>query len=293
MSTGENNWSLGRILVISAAVGGVVLLLFLIALGFKFFGALIWGIIVGVIVFLILWLNFGGPEDVEIGHSGATTGGTSGAASNASAASNAASNDVGDEPASTTESAATSEESAAEDDAATSTASDCAASEAGSSETSGSVVAPSKALPGQEDLAARKGSWKYEANASDSGSGDSTDAANDTSAEVATAAPSTGDGDSGDGAEAEPELFSSAPADADDLKSIKGVGPALEKTLNELGIYKFAQIATWGGAEIAWVDARLKFKGRITRDDWVEQAKTLSAGGETEFSQRVDKGGVY
>ncbi|MDX5369017.1 MAG: NADH-quinone oxidoreductase subunit E, partial [Alphaproteobacteria bacterium] len=39
-------------------------------------------------------------------------------------------------------------------------------------------------------------------------------------------------------------------------------------------------------------DARLKFKGRIERDDWIGQAKVLAEGGETEFSKRVEKGDV-
>ncbi len=78
-------------------------------------------------------------------------------------------------------------------------------------------------------------------------------------------------------------------AGADDLKLIKGVGPKLEGTLNELGFYHFDQISKWGDAEIAWVDNRLKFKGRITRDGWIEQAGILAAGGETEFSKRGKK----
>lgn len=97
----------------------------------------------------------------------------------------------------------------------------------------------------------------------------------------------------GDGSEAEPDLYSSPPSDPDNLKEIKGVGPGLENTLNDLGIYKFSQIAAWGASEIAWVDARLKFKGRIERDSWVDQAKTLASGGDTEFSKRVDDGDVY
>lgn len=80
---------------------------------------------------------------------------------------------------------------------------------------------------------------------------------------------------------------------ADDLKQIKGVGPGLEKTLNELGFFHFDQIAGWRKKEIEWVDERLKFKGRIVRDDWVKQCKTLAKGGTTEFSKRVKKGDVY
>ena len=80
---------------------------------------------------------------------------------------------------------------------------------------------------------------------------------------------------------------------ADDLKMIKGVGPKLEGVVNGLGFYHFDQIAAWTPDEVAWVDAQLKFKGRINRDGWIEQAKLLAAGGETEFSKKVDKGGVY
>ncbi|WP_299484016.1 NADH-quinone oxidoreductase subunit E [uncultured Roseibium sp.] len=79
---------------------------------------------------------------------------------------------------------------------------------------------------------------------------------------------------------------------ADDLKKLKGVGPKLEATLHELGFYHFDQVANWGPAEVAWVDSRLKFKGRIERDGWIEQAKILAAGEDTEFSKRVDAGEV-
>ncbi len=75
---------------------------------------------------------------------------------------------------------------------------------------------------------------------------------------------------------------------ADNLKLIKGVGPKLEILLNSLGFFHFDQIANWSEAEISWVDQNLEgFKGRVSRDSWVAQAKTLSAGGETEFASRV------
>ena len=80
----------------------------------------------------------------------------------------------------------------------------------------------------------------------------------------------------------------------DDLKQIKGVGPKLEQLCNSLGFWHFDQIASWSADEVAWVDANLAgFKGRVSRDDWVAQAKVLAAGGETEFSKRVEDGGVY
>ncbi len=81
---------------------------------------------------------------------------------------------------------------------------------------------------------------------------------------------------------------------ADDLKMINGIGPKLEILCNKLGFYHFDQIAAWTADEVAWVDENLEgFKGRVTRDQWVEQARTLAAGGETEFSKRVEDGDVY
>ncbi len=68
------------------------------------------------------------------------------------------------------------------------------------------------------------------------------------------------------------------PARPDDLKAISGIGPKLEKTLNGLGIWTYAQIAALNAAEIAWLDEKLGFAGRIGRDDWIGQAGRLSAG---------------
>lgn len=66
---------------------------------------------------------------------------------------------------------------------------------------------------------------------------------------------------------------------ADDLKQISGIGPKLEILCNTLGFYHFDQIAAWTKTEIAWVDENLEgFKGRVTRDEWVAQAKDLAAG---------------
>jgi NADH-quinone oxidoreductase subunit E len=96
-------------------------------------------------------------------------------------------------------------------------------------------------------------------------------------------------------ADGTPEFLSVArDGGPDDLKQIKGVGPKLEKTLHEMGLFHFDQIASWGPAELAWMDSNLAgFKGRASRDEWVAQAKTLAAGGDTAFSKKVEKGGVY
>ncbi len=67
---------------------------------------------------------------------------------------------------------------------------------------------------------------------------------------------------------------------ADDLKVIKGIGPKLEELCHTLGYFHYDQIAAWTPAEIAWVDDNLEgFKGRVSRDEWVAQARTLAAGG--------------
>lgn len=75
--------------------------------------------------------------------------------------------------------------------------------------------------------------------------------------------------------------------EADDLKKIKGIGPKLEEMCHRLGFYHFDQIADWSEEEVAWVDHNLEgFKGRVTRDDWMSQAKVLARGGETESATR-------
>ncbi|MGH6918742.1 MAG: NADH-quinone oxidoreductase subunit E, partial [Geminicoccaceae bacterium] len=64
----------------------------------------------------------------------------------------------------------------------------------------------------------------------------------------------------------------------DDLKTISGIGPAIEKILHELGIYHFRQIADFTPDNVAWVNEHLRFKGRIEREDWIGQARKLAAG---------------
>tara|TARA_R110002124_G_scaffold284373_1_gene461575 strand:+ start:332 stop:1498 length:1167 start_codon:yes stop_codon:yes gene_type:complete len=74
----------------------------------------------------------------------------------------------------------------------------------------------------------------------------------------------------------------------DNLRQIEGVGPALEKLLHSMGIFHFDQIAAWGEPEIAWMDSQLKgFKGRVTRDKWVAQAKLIGEVGIEEFLIRA------
>ncbi len=97
------------------------------------------------------------------------------------------------------------------------------------------------------------------------------------------------------GDDGEKELEGTRPAgldapkgEPDDLKKIGGVGPKLEGTLNELGIYHFWQIAEFTPDNVAWVDGYLSFKGRIDRDDWIGQAKTFAAEASADPAADAD-----
>jgi len=97
-------------------------------------------------------------------------------------------------------------------------------------------------------------------------------------AEAAESKATQADADETGEGEAKPELLSEARGGkADDLKKIKGVGPKLEKELNEAGVFHFDQIAGWTAEEVHWADHNLvSFKGRVSRDNWVDQAKELA-----------------
>ena len=94
-------------------------------------------------------------------------------------------------------------------------------------------------------------------------------------AAAAAAAPAATDG-------VRPANLLTQPRDgkADDLKRISGVGPKLEGLLHENGVFHFDQIAAWNAGEIAYMDDQLSFKGRIARDNWIEQAAALASAKE-------------
>lgn len=78
----------------------------------------------------------------------------------------------------------------------------------------------------------------------------------------------------GDDADEEPETGTHNLRD--DLQQIKGVGPAIEKTLNEMGIFSYQQIADMSEYDIDRIARRLKgFRTRIYREDWIGQAREL------------------
>lgn len=67
-------------------------------------------------------------------------------------------------------------------------------------------------------------------------------------------------------------------ARTDDLKVISGIGPKLEQVLNGMGLRRYADIAALKAADVARIEAELGLDGRIARDGWVEQARTLAKG---------------
>jgi large subunit ribosomal protein L19 len=76
--------------------------------------------------------------------------------------------------------------------------------------------------------------------------------------------------------------FKKPKGEPDDLTQIKGVGEDLVERLAKIGVIKFEQVANWTDDDIATVDEVLSFKGRIEREDWVEQAKALMAEATVE-----------
>ena len=93
------------------------------------------------------------------------------------------------------------------------------------------------------------------------------------------------------------EVVSAAVSDAaapagefDDLTRIKGLGPRIATLLRGLGITRFDQIAAWSEADVARIDPQLgTFQGRIARDNWVDQARYLSAGDVSGFEAKFGK----
>lgn len=73
----------------------------------------------------------------------------------------------------------------------------------------------------------------------------------------------------------QPPVIARPSGDVDDLTQIGGIGPRIEEVLHELGIWSFEQIAHWDPAHTAWVEQQLAFDGRVAREDWVGQAKSL------------------
>lgn len=71
----------------------------------------------------------------------------------------------------------------------------------------------------------------------------------------------------------EPEPAPEATDGADNLTELKGLGPKAAEKLNALGVTRFAQIANWSDEDVARIDEAIAGRGRIDREEWVNQAK--------------------
>lgn len=107
--------------------------------------------------------------------------------------------------------------------------------------------------------------------------------------EVAT---SKGRGNVGDLGKKPSTMAKAKASGADNLTLIDGVGNAIEKKLNELGIFHFSQIAKWTADNETWVSNEIGFPGRSQRENWVAESKILAAGGTTEHAKRVEGGQI-
>jgi len=82
-----------------------------------------------------------------------------------------------------------------------------------------------------------------------------------------------------------PPAILGGPGSPDDLKLIVGIGPMLERMLQQLGVTTFRQIARWTEHDIDAFDAKLaEFPGRIRRDGWVVQARALH---QSKYGERA------
>ena len=164
-----------------------------------------------------------------------------------------------------------------------------AAARAGSPEPSGADASPdTRTTPADADARRPAATAALDAGAASPASTRAAEAA-----AAAASPPSSAAGATDEGVKPE-TLDAPRGGSADDLKRIKGIGPKLETLCNRLGFWHFDQIASWSDEEVRWVDQHLEgFRGRVSRDEWVSQARHLAGGGETAFSRKVDGGDVY
>ena len=73
------------------------------------------------------------------------------------------------------------------------------------------------------------------------------------------------------------ELLTAPRGAPDDLAKLQGVGPQIVKKLNDVGVFHYWQVAAMTPEDVAKLDGELKFNGRIERDGWVAQARSLLA----------------
>ncbi len=90
-----------------------------------------------------------------------------------------------------------------------------------------------------------------------------------------------------------PPVLAKPPAGGgDNLALVEGIGQALEKKLNAIGIYTLAQIAGWNASEQAWIGNELGFPRRPEREDWVNKAARLMKEGTSKAETAPARGEI-
>ena len=275
MTNSNTGWGCRQISWLAAAIIGVVAAIILgVAAHWGWFLAILAGIVVAVIAGLILTYFFCGE-----------------AAAPASSASTSSTPAAPEAPAPVAAAPAEPAPTAAP-----------AAVPAAAPAAPAAQIKPSKALAGEEELASQKGDWKYEAPAAEpakpakkaaakpaakaapKAEKAAKPAAKTTKSKATAAKARTPAADGGKPA----ALSAPRGGKADDLKVIEGIGPKLEELVNSYGVYHYDQIAAWSAEEVAWMDGNMpRFKGRVTRDKWVAQAKIIVEEGIEAFLERA------
>ena len=86
------------------------------------------------------------------------------------------------------------------------------------------------------------------------------------------------------------EQLPGATGEPDNLKMLKGVGPKLATALNQLGLVRYDQLAKLTPAQLEAIDQHLgSFRGRLERDQVVEQAAYLARGDTDGYEARFGK----
>ena len=256
----DNSPNTSRIAFVSALFGILAAVVALWALDFRFIGAILIGLIVAAIVWMILWMGWKAPQSNAVD----TSTQTSAPPTKAEPVTTGIP-DVAAKPASTT--------SAASAPPAAVASAPVTAAVVAKSDLAKPAAAKAAAKPAAAKAAAKPAAAKATAKP----------AAAKAAAKAKIAA-----------ADKPAVLTTARDGGPDDLKMIKGVGPVLEKALHKTGVFHFDQVAAWTNRDARWFDDNVKgANGRVLRDEWIKQARILAKGGTTAFSNKVKKGGVY
>ena len=265
----DNSPNTSRIAFVSALFGILAAVVALWALDFRFIGAILIGLIVAAIVWMILWMGWKAPQSNAVD----TSTQTSAPATKAEPVTTGIP-DVAAKPASTTSAASAPPAAVA---SAPVTAAVVAKSDVAKPAAAKAATKPAAAKAATKPAAAKAAAKPAAAKAT------AKPAAAKAAAKAKIAA-----------ADKPAVLTTARDGGPDDLKMIKGVGPVLEKALHKTGVFHFDQVAAWTNRDARWFDDNVKgANGRVLRDEWIKQARILAKGGTTAFSNKVKKGGVY